>query len=146
MARTTIHVGVPPEAVFEVLADPYSYDHWVVGCKRIRSVEGPWPEPGSTFHHAVGLGPITVKDSTSVTESAPPYRLALRARARPTGVARVELDLEARDGATAVTITEVPVEGPPALLHNPLQDWLIDRRNREGLRRLKRLAEERAAR
>src|SRR5215204_4108560 len=112
MARTTIHVGVPPEAVFAILADPYSYDHWVVGCKRIRGVEGSWPEPGSLFHHAVGLGPITVKDSTSATESAPPTRLVLRARARPTGVARVELDLAALDGGTEVTITEVPVEGP----------------------------------
>ena len=65
----------------------------------------------------------------------------LRARARPTGVVRVELDLAARDGGTEAVMTEVPVEGPPALLHNPLQDWLIDRRNRETLRRLKRLAE-----
>jgi uncharacterized protein YndB with AHSA1/START domain len=141
MARTTIHVTAPPEAVFAVLADPASYDTWVVGCKEIRGVEGDWPEPGSTFHHSVGMGPITVKDSTSVTESARPHRLVLRARARPTGVARVELDLAARDGGTEVTITEVPIEGPPAMLHNPVQDWLIDRRNREGLRRLKRLAE-----
>ena len=141
MARTTIHVTAPAEAVFAVLADPASYDHWVVGCKEIRGVEGAWPEPGATFHHSVGMGPITVKDSTTATESAPPHRLVLRARARPTGVARVEIDLAARDGGTEVTITEVPVEGPPALLHNPVQDWLIDRRNREGLRRLKRLAE-----
>ena len=143
MARTTIHVAAPPEAVFAVLADPYTYEDWVVGCKEIRGVEGRWPEAGAAFHHSVGIGPITVKDSTSATESAPPHRLALRARARPTGVARVELDLTARDGGTEVAITEVPVEGPPALLHNPLQDWLIDRRNREGLRRLKRLAEAR---
>jgi len=141
MARTTIHVTAPAEAVFAVLADPSSYDQWVVGCKEIRGVEGAWPEPGATFHHSVGMGPITVKDSTTATESAPPHRLVLRARARPTGVARVEIDLAARDGGTEVTITEVPVEGPPALLHNPVQDWLIDRRNREGLRRLKRLAE-----
>ena len=40
-----------------------------------------------------------------------------------------------------MTIAEVPIEGPPAVLHNPIQDWLIDRRNREGLRRLKQLAE-----
>jgi len=65
----------------------------------------------------------------------------LRARARPTGVVRVELDLAERDGGTEAVMTEVSVEAPPALLHNPLQDWLIDRRNRETLRRLKRLAE-----
>lgn len=142
MARTTIHVAAEPERVFAVLADPTTYEHWVVGCKEIRGVEGTWPEPGSTFHHSVGLGPITVRDTTSVTESAAPRRLVLRARARPTGVARVELDLTARDGGTEVVISEVPVEGPMALLHNPLQDWLVDRRNREALRRLKRLAEQ----
>jgi uncharacterized protein YndB with AHSA1/START domain len=141
MARTTILVNATPDAVFAVLSDPWTYEHWVVGCKEIRGVEGEWPEPGSTFHHSVGLGPLTVKDSTSATESAPPHRLVLRARARPTGVARVELELAARDGGTEVTITEVPIEGPPAVLHNPVQDWLIDRRNREGLRRLKQLAE-----
>jgi uncharacterized protein YndB with AHSA1/START domain len=141
MARTTIHVDAPPEAVFAVLSDPATYEHWVVGCKEIRGVEGAWPEPGATFHHAVGIGPITVKDSTSVTESVPARRLVLRARARPTGVARVELDLAGRDGGTEVAITEVPIEGPPAMLHNPVQDWLIDRRNREGLQRLKQLAE-----
>ena len=48
MARTSIHVSAPPEAVFAVLSDPYTYEHWVVGCKRIRGVEGDWPQPGAT--------------------------------------------------------------------------------------------------
>ena len=141
MARTTIQVAAAPDRVFAVLSDPLTYDHWVVGCKEIRGVEGAWPAPGATFHHSVGLGPITVRDSTSVVESLPARRLVLHARARPTGVARVELDLAARGGGTEVVITEVPIEGPPAWLHNPLQDRLIDRRNRESLRRLKQLAE-----
>jgi uncharacterized protein YndB with AHSA1/START domain len=141
MARTTIHVAAEPERVFAVLADPYTYDEWVVGSKRIRGVEGAWPEPGATFHHAVGIGPFTVRDTTSVLDSAPPRRLVLSARARPTGVARVEFDLTPDEGGTEVVMTEVPVEGPPALLHNALQDCLIDRRNRETLRRLKQLAE-----
>jgi uncharacterized protein YndB with AHSA1/START domain len=135
MARTSIYVTVEPERVFAVLSDTETYDRWVVGCKEIRGVEGNWPEPGATFHHSVGFGPITVRDSTSVVESA--------ARARPTGIVRVEIDLEARGGGTEASITEVPIEGPPAWLHNPVQDWLIDRRNRESLRRLKQLAERR---
>jgi uncharacterized protein YndB with AHSA1/START domain len=142
MARTTIRVSAEPERVFTILADPSSYDRWVVGCKDIRAVDGVWPEPGSTFHHSVGLGPVTVHDTTTVVESDAPSRLVLRARARPTGVARVELDLAPHAGGTEVAITELPVSGPAALLHNPVQDWLIDRRNREGLRRLKRLAEQ----
>ena len=141
MARTSIHVSAPPEAVFAVLSDPYTYEHWVVGCKRIRSVEGDWPQAGASFHHAVGLGPITVKDATTSVHADAPHRLVLRARARPTGVARVQIDVDASGEGSEVTIAEVPIEGPPAVLHNPVQDWLIDRRNREGLRRLKQLAE-----
>jgi uncharacterized protein YndB with AHSA1/START domain len=142
MARTTIHVAAAPDRVFAVLADAWTYEHWVVGCKQIRDVDATWPDPGATFHHSVGLGPLTVRDSTTVLESAAPVRLVMRARARPAGVARVELDLAERDGGTEVVMTERPISGPPALVHNPLQDWLIDRRNREGLRRLKRLAEQ----
>jgi uncharacterized protein YndB with AHSA1/START domain len=142
MARTTIHVAAAPDRVFAVLADAWTYEHWVVGCKQIRDVDATWPDPGATFHHSVGLGPLTVRDSTTVLESAAPARLVMRARARPAGVARVELDLAERDGGTEVVMTERPISGPPALVHNPLQDWLIDRRNREGLRRLKRLAEQ----
>jgi uncharacterized protein YndB with AHSA1/START domain len=141
MSRTTIHIAAPPEQVFGVLSDPATYERWVVGCKEIRGVDGVWPEPGATFHHSVGVGPITVHDTTSVVESDAGRRLVLQARARPTGVARVEIDLGDRNGGTEVVITEFPVEGPPAWLHNPLQDWLIDRRNRESLRRLKQLAE-----
>ena len=141
MSRTSIHVGAPPERVFAVLADARSYERWVVGCKTIRAVDANWPAAGSTFHHSVGVGPLTLRDSTTVQESRAPERLVLRARARPTGVARVELDLSARDGGTDVVMSEVPVEGPTALAHNRLQDWLIHRRNTETLRRLKQLAE-----
>jgi uncharacterized protein YndB with AHSA1/START domain len=141
MSRTTIHIAVPPERVFAVLADPYTYEHWVVGCKQIRGVEGNWPEAGSAFHHTVGLGPISVPDSTTSVECSRPHRLVLHARARPTGVARVETELHDRNGGTEAIMIELPIEGPMALLHNPIQDWLIDRRNRESLRRLKRLAE-----
>ena len=143
MAGTTIHVSAPPERVFGILSDPFMYAQWVVGCKEVRRVDGEWPAPGATFHHSVSLGAFTVRDTTSVVETEPPHRLVLRARARPTGVARIELRLAARDGGAEVAIDELPVEGPPAVLHNPVQDWLIQRRNREGLRRLKRLAERR---
>jgi len=142
MASTTLHVAAPPERVFALLADAWTYEEWVVGCKAIRAVDDGWPAPGATFHHSVGVGPLTVRDTTTVLESEPPRRLVLRARARPAGVARVEFELAEYDGGTEIAIVEHPVSGPPALLHNPLQDWLIDRRNRESLERLKRLAEQ----
>jgi len=143
MARTTIHVSTGPETVFAVLADAFTYPQWVVGCKEVRRVDGEWPEPGATFHHSVGIGPIAVRDTTSVVSCEPGRRLVLHARARPTGIARVEFELAVRDGGTEVIQIEEPIKGPTALLHNRVQDWLIDRRNREGLRRLKQLAERR---
>jgi hypothetical protein len=141
MARTTTFVDATPERIFEVLDDAWTYEFWVVGCKEIRAVDPEWPAVGSSFHHKVGLGPITVADSTSTLEREPPRHLKLRARARPTGIAHVSIDLEPSGTGTNVVMLEEPAEGPMALLHNPLQDLLIDRRNAEALRRLKWLAE-----
>lgn len=142
MATTSIQVDAPPERVFALLADPRCYPEWVVGAKDVRFWDPAFPATGTEFHHTFLLGPLPIKDSTSVLESVPPRRLVLRARARPTGIAHVALDLRPLDGGgTEVVIWEKPVEGLPALLHNPLQDRLIKRRNDESLRRLKQLAE-----
>jgi len=43
MATNTIHVDAPPEAVWEVLADPRLYGNWVVGASTTRAVDGDWP-------------------------------------------------------------------------------------------------------
>ena len=141
MATTTTHVAASPERVFAVLSDPRSYEYWVVGSKEIRHWDPAFPAVGTSFHHTFLIGPVPIRDSTTVLEADPPRRLLLRARARPTGIAHVTLDLVARDGGTDVAITEEPVEGFAARLHNPLQDKLIQIRNVESLRRLKRLAE-----
>jgi uncharacterized protein YndB with AHSA1/START domain len=141
MARTTTYVDASPDRIFEVLDDAWTYEFWVVGAKEIRSVDPEWPAEGAAFHHRVGMGPFTVADSTSILERERPRHLKLRARARPTGVAHVAIDLEPSGTGTNVVMTEAPVEGPAAKLHNPLQDKLIDRRNVETLRRLKWLAE-----
>jgi uncharacterized protein YndB with AHSA1/START domain len=111
MAQTTSHVAATPDRVFAALADAWTYERWVVGCKEIRAVDDSWPAPGATFHHSVGLGPITVRDTTTVIECEAPRRIVLRARARPAGVARVELDLAETDGGTEVAMIERPVSG-----------------------------------
>lgn len=141
MATTTDHFAVSPERVFEVLSDPRSYEYWVVGCKEIRHADPDFPAKGTSFHHTFMIGLLPVKDSTTVVAVEPGRRLKLRARARPTGIAHVTLDLVPRDGGTEVSITEVPLEGIAAKLHNPIQDKLIQKRNVESLRRLKRLAQ-----
>lgn len=142
MASTHMHFNATPEQIFAVLSDPASYADWVVGCKEIRFWDPDFPARGSAFHHTFVIGPLPIKDHTTVMDIDPPRHLLLRARARPSGVAHVALDLEPSDGGgTDVTIREWPVEGLAAKLHNPVQAKLIKLRNVETLRRLKRLAE-----
>jgi hypothetical protein len=67
-------------------------------------------------------------------------RLVLQARARPLGTARVTLDLIDLGDRTQVTMVEGPGDRFSRLLHNPIADFLLHRRNNEALRRLERLA------
>jgi uncharacterized protein YndB with AHSA1/START domain len=141
VATTQAQFSVSPERVFAVLADPESYADWVVGSHSIRDADADWPAVGSRFHHRVGAGPLTVKDHTEVLEVEPLRRLVQRARARPLGTAKVELVLEPRDGGTHVTMTEVAGDALSRLALNPLTDPLVNHRNRESLRRLRRISE-----
>jgi uncharacterized protein YndB with AHSA1/START domain len=138
MARNTIHVNAPPEAVWEVLADPRLYGNWVVGASTTRDVEGRWPEPGSRLHHTQML---LIHDTTSVLESDPRRRLVLEARARPLVIARVDIRLEPESGGTFIVLDETAIGGLLGALPQALSDAPIHLRNHETVRRLKRLAE-----
>ena len=140
MAVVHDHLDEAAEVVFAVLADGWRFAEWVVGAQTVRDVDSKWPQPGSRFHHRVGIGPFTIDDSTVVEAFHAPNRMVLRARARPTGVARVTITLvPTRAGGTDVEIEEHPVGGPARWIHNPLMDALIAARNRKSLRRLARL-------
>ena len=137
---------VPPEAVWDVLADPRSYGYWVVGSKVIRDAEPEWPAPGSKFHHTIGFGPFKVSDHTESMESEPPHRLKIRAKGRPFGTASVTLEMTPKDGGTMVSITENP-DGVfrPLSYFPPLQLFSLGR-NAESLMRMEELALRKAAR
>jgi uncharacterized protein YndB with AHSA1/START domain len=141
MAASHIHIDVPPERVFDVLATPATYADWVVGSDIIRGQDPNWPEQGSRFYHRVGWGPFKVKDHTEVVEVDPPHRLVIHAHARPVGTALVSFVLESRDGGTEVTMTEAGGDPLSKLSINPLTDPLVKKRNDLTLRRLKRIAE-----
>ena len=142
MSRNRCHIDVPPRRVFAVLADPRSYAYWVVGSRRIRGADDDWPAVGSAFYHAVGVGPLEVKDLTVVEAVDPPRMLRIKAKARPLGTARVTLELRRRGwGGTEVTMTEKPGDWATALVFNPLTNRLVRRRNEWSLERLKDLAE-----
>ena len=131
---------VPPEAIWEALADPGAYGYWVVGSKVIRDADPEWPVAGSRFHHTIGVGPIEVSDHTVSLEARRPELLRMRSKGRPLGTATVSLELEPHDAGTTVRITEDP-DGPFTIMRlNPLVHLLTKARNAESLMRLEELA------
>src|SRR3954452_23193997 len=116
-ARTFIHAA--PEDIFNVLSNPDTYAHWVVGCQLIRDHDEAWPEPGSSFEHRIGIGPLRLQDITTVVDAAPPRRLVLRTRAWPLGETLVELRMFAARGGTEVEMRQHPSAGPITKLDNP---------------------------
>jgi len=131
---------VPPQAVWDALADPAGYGYWVVGSKEIRDAEPGFPAPGTKFHHTIGFGPLTLQDHTEVIEAVEPRFLWLRAKGRPLGTAKVILRMTPLDGGTSVEIEEDP-DGAYSLLRlNPLLQIATKVRNAESLMRLEELA------
>ena len=136
---------VPPEAVWDALADPGGYGYWVPGSKAIREADLHWPAPGSRFHHTIGLGPIKVSDHTVSLAARPPELLRMRAKGRPLGTATITLEMNRRDGGTVVRISE-RLDGAFVLLNlNPVLHLITKGRNAESLMRLEELALRRAA-
>jgi uncharacterized protein YndB with AHSA1/START domain len=141
MAHNEIDIDVAPARVFAVLADPRSFARWVVGSRTIRRADPAWPAPGAAFDHAVGIGPLRYKDSSSVEESDPPHLLRLLVMVRPISKAHVTLRLRPQSAGTRVEMDEFAADTRSKLLFNRLTDPLIGLRNKESLRRLKALAE-----
>ncbi|MFC7533650.1 SRPBCC family protein [Actinoplanes sp. GCM10030250] len=139
VART---VQAPPDRVFAVLADGWSYSDWVVGTVHIRDVEPNWPTPGSKLHHKAGPWPLSLHDSSTVLSCEPGKRLKLNAGLWPLGAAIVDIRLEpVGTDATRVVIHEDFEAGPLLWVRNKVNDLILHRRNIETLRRLADIAE-----
>jgi hypothetical protein len=144
MSTTSRVMACTPEDVFAVLDDGWSYPLWVVGAARIRDVDAGWPAVDTRIHHSVGTWPVLVDDTTSVVRREAPRLLRLRARAWPGGEAEVVIEVEAQGPErTLVTMSEEAVRGPARLVPKPIESALLDARNKESLRRLAYLAENR---
>ena len=143
-ARAEITIDATPQDVFAVLSDPETYAYWVVGSSEIHQSDETWPEPGSFFEHSQGFRPLRIRDTTTVLESDPPRRLKLETRIRPFSVAEVELRVRRAGNGSHVTMTEQVTGGLARLSIGPVRDLAFKLRNVESLRRLRRLAEERA--
>lgn len=146
MTQVSRHVAAPPDRIFDIIADGWTYAAWVVGTAHIRAVDPHWPASGSRMQHAVGPWPLIIRDSSSVREHTPGRRLLMRVRIWPVGEGDVEfvVDPEAGGVGSTVTMTETVVSGPWRLL-GPVTDALLHARNVATLDRLAALAERRSA-
>lgn len=134
ISRTAV---IPPDPIFAVLADGWSYASWVVGTSHIRSVDPGWPAVGSQIHHSVGPWPLVIQDRTEVLASEPNSLLELHARMWPAGAARIRLTLVPHEGGGCeVRMAEEIVEGPLRSLPHAAQAALLRPRNTESLSRL----------
>ena len=146
MSRNQIVVRTDPEDVFAVLDDAYAYPRWVVGTRRIRNVDPEWPAVGSKFHHAIGTAAAELHDSSKILAREWPRRMGLEVRFRPTGVAHVDITVEAARDGSLVTIEETPTAGPLSHLPRLMTDAPLSLRNALSLRRFRREVERRSAR
>ena len=117
---------------------------WVLGARRIRSVDASWPDEGSRFHHAIGNAAGELHDSSKVLERDRPHRIVLEVRFRPTGVARVTIETAESQEGTEVVLEEHPERGPFALLPRVVTDPMLWVRNLVSLQRLRHEIERRA--
>lgn len=135
-------IDAPPQAVWDVLADPPSYEDWVVGNTGIRDHDRRWPAPGTEFHHKIGVGPLHVKDKTVSLEATQQQRLVMNVRVLPAGHGIVAFELSPSGSGTLVRMEERPAGGPVRWIW-PALEPLVKLRNAETLRRLKSLTESR---
>lgn len=122
--------------VFAILLDPASYPEWLIGAKAIRSIDESWPEPGSRFHHRVGLGALTISDCTEVLAVEPPSMLQLRVRARPLIAGVVTFRVVGNGERCVVVMEEEPARRVIGNLVRPVMDPATHVRNHRSLRRL----------
>ena len=143
MATTDIVIEAPANVVYDTLMDAWTYALWVGGTKNIRDVEPDWPEPGSKFHHSVGVGPLMTRDETRMISREHDRLVELNVQLWPIGEGVVQLELEDLGGRTHVVMHEEFVSGPAAWSDNPLQQVMMKLRNDWSLDKLKRIVEQR---
>jgi hypothetical protein len=122
--------------VFAVLLDPASYPDWLIGARSVRDVDASWPEPGSRFHHRVGIGALTISDYTEVLAVEPESMLQLRVRARPLIAGVVTFRVIGDRERCVVVMEEEPARRVIGNLVRPVMDPLTHVRNHRSLRRL----------
>jgi hypothetical protein len=141
MTTTTRDFECSASDLYTVLVEPETYPSWLVGAKKIRTVDPTWPAIGSEFHHVVGFGPLAIPDRTTSVGYELDRVLELIVRVRPVLEARVRFEVEPVGTGSRLTMTETPI-GPFAFLA-PVAEPLIKARNDRSLERLSGVVDER---
>ncbi len=130
-------VDVPPERVFAVLADGWTYGDWVVGISHVGLVEADWPAVGSAIHYQVGAAFATLRATATVLSVDPPYELAFRPHLWPLGEYLVRITLKPVGGGhTKIVFAEQLVAGPLYSVRRRPGELMLHLRGRESVRRL----------
>ena len=142
-ARVVLSVDASPAQVWAALSDGEAYGDWVIGAKPVRGVDPDWPAAGAALYYAVGIGPLEIRDRTTVHSSESERLLDLDVTG-PMGVLRVLVRLEPEaTGRTLVHLDEHPHDGAARLLHTPVASAVFAARGAFLLHRLRALVEER---
>jgi uncharacterized protein YndB with AHSA1/START domain len=136
MAFVSREFDAPAADVFAILLDPESYPNWLIGAESVTAVDESWPQPGSRFHHRVGLGPMTIRDTTEAVALDPGSMLRLRVRARPFIVGVVTFRVTGNGDRCVVTMEEEPGRRVIGNMVRPVLDPVTHVRNHRSLRRL----------
>lgn len=139
----TREVSTSRQAVWDVLANGWTYSQWVVGNSRTRAVDANWPDPGSAIRHSVGVWPFVINDQTVVESCIPDRELVLNARVGLFGAARITMRVRDIPDGCRVEMVEVPISGPGRLVPDPVSLAAVYPRNKECLWRLEALARRR---
>jgi uncharacterized protein YndB with AHSA1/START domain len=131
-------VDAPPETVFAILADPWSYARWVSGTQQVRAAEPDWPQPGTRLWHWFGRKPAGGPGVTAVLACEPPHRLVLRADVRPLALVQATLSVQRTGTGSLVRIDEDMIGGWARWL-GPASALVQRRRNAASLRNLAEL-------
>lgn len=97
-ARSSVHIGQPPEAVFDFVSDPANDRAWR---SHLVSSRGDITGAGDRVTHTYSYQGRTAAAELEVTEYTRPERLTLTIR-DPAKI-RISLGCRAEDGATRVT-------------------------------------------
>lgn len=140
MARNRRLILSSPAEVWALLSDGFRYGEWVTGTQQVLAADPHWPQVGAVLQVRVGVGPLTLDDTSTVRICEPEHRLELEAKADPFGAARIAMNLIPWGEHTLFVLDWHPLRGPGTRMHGLPVDYLVKVRNGMMLTKLAEIA------